>query len=177
MLTFLTASASCLWRARIDPQGRRPWLAFGLALFLYASGSICFNLWIVGDATPPFPSVADWLWLGLQTTSLIGLVLLARVRRLPMTRGSVLDGLIVALALTSLCAAIVFQPIFDEVVARGFAFGLIMPLASLTVVSAVIVGIALRGWRPSATLVAIGGGFLLIAFGDSVYVIEAATDG
>jgi diguanylate cyclase (GGDEF)-like protein len=177
VLTFLTASASCLWRARLDPSERRPWLVFAFGLFLYALGSITWNMWFADDVSAPFPSVSDWLWLGLQVSTIIGMTMLGGARRLGITWSSVLDGLIVALALTSLCAVIVFQPIFDEVVGKGISFGLVMPLADLAVVSTAIVGISLRGWRPSAILLAIGAGFLLLALGDCIYAIEAASDG
>jgi two-component system cell cycle response regulator len=174
---FWIASASCLWRARLDPTERLPWLAFGFGLFMYGLGSVIFNLWLADDPDAPFPSISDWMWLCLQISSVTGLVLLGRVRRLGMTRGNLLDGLIASLALTSLCAAIVYQPIFDEVLDEGIAFGLVMPLADLVVVSAVIAGISLRGWRVTGTLASIGSGFLMLAFADVVYTIQAATDG
>jgi len=174
---FVVSALSCAWRAREEPRERRAWSAFGAGLGAFALGSITFNLWIAEMSAAPFPSVSDWLWLCLQIAALVGLIMLAKSRRLIVTRTSVLDGLIVALALAGLLATIVFQPVFDEVIEEGFAYGLVPPLANLVVVSAVVVGFSLRGWEFSATSAAIGGGFLLLVAGDSIYTVEAVGDG
>src|SRR4051812_26968802 len=60
---FLASGAATLLRAYRIRDERTPWALLGTALVLYAIGSVTYNLAFADDATPPFPSVADGLWL------------------------------------------------------------------------------------------------------------------
>jgi hypothetical protein len=115
---FGTAAASCLWRAAAVRAERLAWSVLGTGLAAYTLGSVVFNLWIRGDAGAPFPSAADALWVILQPSAIAALVLIGRARGLALSPTPVLDGLICALALTGVCAALVYEPVFDEVVAE-----------------------------------------------------------
>ena len=174
---FAVAAFSCAARAVVHPPERRAWALFAIGLVLYGLGTVTFNIWLAGEAAAPFPSASDWLWLSLSVAAVGGLIMLARARRLRVTPTAVLDGLIVALGLTALCGAIVFQPVFDEVIHQGISFGLVPPIADLIVVSTAVVGLSLRGWQVSPAAVAIGLGFLLMFAGDSIYVLRAAGEG
>jgi diguanylate cyclase (GGDEF)-like protein len=176
-IVFVLVAVTLGWRTTKIPGER---LALGIltaGMTLYAGGNIVFQLFLQGRPEIPFPSVADWMWLGLQLSGVVGLALLGRARGMSLNAANVLDGFVVGLVLAALCAVGVYEFVYADVVAKGYTFGLVFPLLDLLVIAALIVATAARGWRPErATLIFIAG-FTCVAFADSVYVVQAATDG
>src|SRR3954471_788044 len=112
-VAFLGCGVVTLARPRAPPRDGTPWLLLGGGLVFYAAGSVYFNLAFGRDATPPFPSVADALWLTFYPLALAGIVVLAR-RRLRDAGASVwLDGAIAGSVVAAVVAALVFQPVFE----------------------------------------------------------------
>jgi two-component system cell cycle response regulator len=174
---FGIAAVSCLWRAVRVPQGRSAWTMVFAGIAMYTAGSIVFNVLYSGDAQPPFPSIADYLWSSVQPCVAIALLIEGRRTRGRHGAAELLDGAVCALALAGICGAIVYEPIFNEVVDRGVTFGLVQPLADLAVVAVVIVHLSAGGWRNDRHLCLVGVSFLALSVGDSLYVVEAATSG
>src|SRR4051794_38418221 len=77
---FLASGCATLLRAYRIREERAPWTVLGLALVLYALGSVTYNLAFADDATPPFPSVADGLWLALYPLAFTAVAMLVRHR-------------------------------------------------------------------------------------------------
>ena len=174
--TFTATPAALTWRAIAGRRHRRTWALVAAGLAIYDAGLVLFNLWISKDATAPFPSVSDWMWLALQPCVLFAVLRIGRGAR-RATPAEVLDGLICAFALAAICGALIYEPIFDRVVDKGVAFGLVLPLADLAVVATIIVQVSLRGWRPGRFFALLGLGFLALTMGDCWYVVQAATAG
>jgi diguanylate cyclase (GGDEF)-like protein len=174
--TFTATLAALTWRAIAGRRDRRTWALVAAGLAIYDAGLVIFNLWISNDATAPFPSVSDWMWLALQPCVLFAVLRIGRGAR-RATPAEVLDGLICAFALAAICGVLIYEPIFDRVVDKGVAFGLVLPLADLAVVATIIVQVSLRGWRPGRFFALLGLGFLALTMGDCCYVVQAATAG
>ena len=77
---FLGCGLATLWRAAAVREERLPWALLGSGLVMYAAGSVYFNLEYGDNPSPPFPSLADGLWLALYPLSFAAVALLARKR-------------------------------------------------------------------------------------------------
>ncbi len=86
-------------RMHLPPGGRKPWylLATGQAAFI-ASDLVSYNHWALLGSTTAFPSPADALYLATYPALAAGLLALIRSRNLARDRASLIDALIVAIA-------------------------------------------------------------------------------
>ncbi len=86
-IVFLVCGVATLLRAADLREERVAWSLLGAGLVLYAGGSFYYNL---APASPPFPSIADALWLALYPLSFAAIAILVRHRfsRLPAGCGS-----------------------------------------------------------------------------------------
>src|SRR3954453_21225938 len=174
---FTVSCAAIAWRAWRVEQGRSAWAMVAAGLAVYTAGLVIFNLWISGDAAAPFPSIADYMWMSVQPMAIVAVLRAGtRAQRRPMA-AELLDGLICAFALAAACGAVIYEPLYDRVVAHGSTFALVLPLLDLAVVATVIVRISVRGWRPDRFSLLMAGGFLSLTCGDTWSAIPAATSG
>jgi two-component system cell cycle response regulator len=176
-LAYLVATVACGWRAAVYRPERLAWSLAALACGTQVAGSVLWNAVYAGDLTPPFPSVSDWLWVAIAPLMGLTMIVVGRSRSLGLRLASNLDGLICAFTLIAVTAAFAFEPIFDEVTARGAEFGLIPPITDLLVVAIAFVGAAGRSWRPHPVTVFVGLAFVAKAIGDCAYVSRAVGDG
>jgi diguanylate cyclase (GGDEF)-like protein len=175
-LVYLAAGAATLGRASSIRTDRLPWALVGAGLILYAAGSIYFNVGFGDDPSPPFPSIADGLWLAMYPLAFAGIVLLAR-REFPHLGATAwLDGAIAGAVVAALGAAVIFQPVFDLTVEHGAAAvaRLAYPTGDLLSVGLLVVVWGVSARRFDRFWAAIGLAFALLALGDGVYVVEAA---
>ncbi|HLE43929.1 MAG TPA: hypothetical protein VJB36_07930, partial [Methylomirabilota bacterium] len=100
-------------RALLVPQDRLAWALLAAGAAFGTVGQI--YTWSVLNAqeAPPFPSIADALFLAFLPCAYIALVLFARARIAGMPVGSWIDGLIGALFTATLATAIVLPPVLD----------------------------------------------------------------
>ena len=104
------------------------------------------------------------------------LILHRRVAGLPLSMW--LEGVVGALALASVCATVVFDPLITTThgdlgtVATNLAY----PTADLLLGVIIAAGFALQRERSSASWLLIGVGVVLFAVGDCTYIVEAATN-
>jgi diguanylate cyclase (GGDEF)-like protein len=125
--------------------------------------------------SPPFPSPADGGYLGIYPASYVGLVLLLRARAGRMSPALWLDGLITALAVAAVGAALVFGVVASTdgsfaTVATNLGY----PLGDLALLAFVFAVITVTGWRPGRTWLFIAAGFAVFAVADSIYLYQAA---
>src|SRR6202035_2598177 len=123
-------------------------LAAGLACF--TSGSLLSTI-VVQHLNPvPYPSIADFCFLADYPLAFLGIGLLAR-GIVPNTSKTIwVDGLIAALGIAALEAAVVIGPVS---IANSGDFGTVVtniayPIGDLVLVSMVVGVFAVRGWRP-----------------------------
>ncbi len=173
----LTAAASCLVRAARVREQRTPWLLLGVGLTLWSAAEITNTLYLSKLDSPPYPSIADAMWLAFYPASYVALVLLVRGRIAGQRRASLwIDGLIAALTVAALCEVLVFQPVIQTSggTALEVATDLAYPLCDLLLLSLVVGVIAMTGWRPGRAWALIGAGLAAAVAADCIYAYQAA---
>jgi len=167
----------CLARA-VTGTERRVWGAIGAGMFLFWLGDLYWNNFLSSLAEPPYPSPADAAWLAFYPPVYFGVVSLIRSRADGLGPASWLDGLVGGLALASVAAMVVFEPILASshgtfsTVATNLAY----PALDVLLVAVAAGGLVVLGRRAGAALVLVGAGLLLFAVADSIYLIEAANN-
>ena len=173
---YVPALAVCAVRAARVREERAAWLLISVALVGTAGGFLAFGLFVRGVPSPPSPSVADLSWLAYYPLAFAGLVMLVRCRLGGFDRTVLIDGVIGALAVAALAAAVLLEPIAaqtggsDAAVATALAY----PLGDLHMASLVVAVFGLTRWRPGWSWSVLGLAFLVAAAGDTVYLFQAA---
>ncbi|MFL5886506.1 MAG: HD domain-containing phosphohydrolase [Thermoleophilaceae bacterium] len=173
---ILAAAASCLVRAVRVPVDRAAWLLLGFGLVAWAAAEIYNTVYLSKLADPPYPSISDALWLTFYPASYVAFVLLVRRRMRDAQASLWLDGLVAALAVTTVGEVLVFAPVVQTTggsplqVATDVAY----PLADLLLLALVAGVFALSGWRPGRAWSLIGAGLAAMAAADSIYAYQAA---
>jgi diguanylate cyclase (GGDEF)-like protein len=176
-IMFALAGGFAAWRAAVAREERGAWLLIATGLEVYALGGVAYVGWVAHAASPPFPSIADWIWLGMYPFLLAGLVALLRARGLGSHLSVWLDGLVGALALATLGAALIFEPVWQKAIDAGAGFAFALPLADLLVTGFVVIVCAMQGWRLDRTWLTLGAAFVVLGCADSFYVISSITGG
>jgi diguanylate cyclase (GGDEF)-like protein len=174
-ILFALAGGFCAWRAAAAREERGAWLLIAVGLEVYALGGVVFVVHVGQLADPPFPSLADWTWLGMYPFLLAGLVALIRARGLGSHLSVWLDGLVGALALATLGAAVVFEPVWQNAMDAGAGFAFALPMADMLLTGFVVIVCAMQGWRLDRTWLLLGAAFVMLGFADSSYVISSIT--
>ncbi len=103
----ILATILCLTAWRIGEA----WLVLAVGAVLYTAGSVYFIFALAGHP-PPSPHAADGLWVAFYPCAYLALGLLARGRtRRTHNPGMWLDGIVMALALGALGAAVLLEPV------------------------------------------------------------------
>jgi diguanylate cyclase len=151
---------------------RGAWGALAIGIAFYAAGWVVFNVEHTTGA-PGFPTTADALWLCFYPAAAVALVLLARARHPAHDMRLWLDGLMGALAVATLGATFVYEPVFDRGLADTTA-ALAYPIGDLLLTGFVVGMAAVGGWRFDRAWTLLAVGFTLIAVSDGTYLIQAA---
>ena len=166
----------CLWRARAIRADRGAWAAIGLAIVVYWLGDLYWNIFLSGLASPPYPSWSDAGWLGYYVPLDIGLILLMRGRISGAPLSTWLEGLVGALALGSVGAILVFDPVVASThgsfstVATNLAY----PIADVLLLVIIAAQLALQRNSIGASWLLLGVGLVLFGLGDSLYLLQSA---
>jgi two-component system cell cycle response regulator len=172
---FLAAAACAVRAARTTGPERAAWLAFTIALFAFFAGDVYWTVALSALDEPPFPSPSDAGYLGIYPASYVGLVLLLRARAGRISPALWLDGLISALAVAAVGAALVFGVVAStEGSFATVATNLAYPLGDLALLAFVFAVITVTGWRPGRTWLLIAAGFGVFAVADTIYLYQAA---
>jgi len=167
----------CLARGAAIRHERAAWLGLGVGLALWSGGEIYYSAVLAHQQAPPYPSLSDALYLAFYPASYLGLYMLVRgqLRHAPLSLG--LDGMIAALAVAALAAAIVLPPVLQSTGATGAAAAttLAYPLADALLLSLCVALFTLTGWKPGRAWAFIGIGLGLAALADSVFLYQSAS--
>ena len=98
----------CLLAAAVRRRERGAWALIGLGLLFWSGGDLVWTLWLSNLENPPYPSVADGLYLGSYVAIYAGLLVLLRARLRPIRPAQWLDGAVGGLAAAAVVAALVF---------------------------------------------------------------------
>jgi diguanylate cyclase (GGDEF)-like protein len=172
----LTAAAWCLARAVRVREQRGAWAMIGLGLALWAAAEVTNTVYLSSLANPPYPSIADALWLAFYPASFAGLLLLVRGRvRGPKRTTLWIDGLVAALAVAAVGEVFVSHPVIARSTGSGLALAtdLAYPIGDLLLMSLVVGVFAITGWRPGRAWGLIGAGLAAAVVADSIYAFQA----
>ena len=174
--TEFFATAACAVRAaRATGPERAAWIAFSIGLGAFFAGDVYWTAVLENVDSPPFPSPADAGYLGIYPASYVGLVLLLRARAGRMSPALWLDGLITALAVAAVGAALVFGVVAStEGSLATVATNLAYPLGDLALLAFVFAVITVTGLRAGRTWLLIAAGFAVFAVADTIYLYQAA---
>jgi diguanylate cyclase (GGDEF)-like protein len=168
----LLAVASIVRRRR----ERLAWTAISAGLILWTAGDLVWNFWISKLSEEPYPSVADYLYVGSYVPIYVGVILLLRARVRPVRRSQWVDGLIGCLAISGLAAAALF-PAFTGVTdgnATEVAVNLAYPVCDLLVLSVIVLALGLNRWRLDSSWVLLGIGQATNVVADVIYAYQQA---
>ncbi len=173
---YILVGVIVCWRAVRTTEARRSWMIFAFGISIYGLGNVLWAAWIEHLPNPPIPSVCDGMWLALYPCCYIGIVGLARVRERPVPARIWLDGIIAALGVAAIGAAIVVRPVMASVSGSTAAVVTEMayPLCDLLLAALVVGVLALRRWRLDRMWAMLGGGFLALAVADCMYALQVA---
>src|SRR3954467_1339742 len=175
-VTELLGVVVCALRAlHASGRERGAWLALTLGLFGFFAGDVYYTVVLTPTDSPPFPSPADAGYLAIYPGAYVALVLLLRATagRIPSTLW--LDGLICALAVAAVGAALVLGVVAStEGSLATVATNLAYPLGDLMLFAFVAAVITVTGWRPGRTWVLMALGFALFAVVDTIYLYQTA---
>ena len=173
---IMAGAAVCGARALAVRAERGAWVAMTIGLTVSGAGFIVGQALAGPDGNPPFPSIADALYLTFYPATYVTLVLLARGRMRKIEFGVWLDGVIVGLTLAAIAAAVVFQPIVDATSGSPatVATTLSYPVGDLALLIFIAVICTATGFRPGRSFALIGLGLLMGMVADSAYAYLAS---
>ena len=177
-VVMVAATGLCIARAIHDPHGRGAWLAFGAALGLWTLGDLTWTLLYSTDADPPYPTIADAMWLAWYplVAVAIGLLIRTHVTRFELHRW--MDGLAVMLIVLIPGFAFVVQPVSESTDdgALSTIVDFSYPILDVVLVGALLGVFSLLAWRPGRAWLALGLGCGLIAISDAALAVKQARD-
>jgi two-component system, cell cycle response regulator len=172
----LSAGLSCLLRGIVSRAERARWLSLGGGLLCLFAGELYYTLHLSHLEDPPYPSLADGLYLAFYPAGYAALVLFAPRASRQLRASLWLDGLVCALAVAALAAALLFQPIQSSTggdrleVATTLAY----PLADVTLLVFVVGLLALNAWKASRSWALIAAGLATMAVADGIFLWQSA---
>jgi diguanylate cyclase (GGDEF)-like protein len=175
---FLLAAVVIALRASRPGDVSPGWLLIAAGQVLWGAADLYYSAALWTADPMPFPSLADAGWLAFYVPTALGIVVLARSRRGGRSGISLLDGVIAALAITGLGAAVAFGAIVDATGGSqlAIAVNLAYPLCDLALIALVVGAVAVSGWRPGPAWTGLAAGIALFAFSDTVYLFQVARE-
>jgi hypothetical protein len=170
------AAALMLARALYEPTARRAWLAFGLAMTVWCLGTILWSVLYGGRANPPYPTVADVLWLLWYPLMVMGIVLLIRVRFQQFELHRWMDGIAVTLIVLVAGFALVVQPVAEHSSQGRLAtvVDFTYPVLDILLIGTVLGVYGLLAWKPDAMWAFIGLGIVASTTADAAFAVQQA---
>ncbi|HLB21868.1 MAG TPA: HD domain-containing phosphohydrolase, partial [Solirubrobacteraceae bacterium] len=172
----LLAVGLCFARALRLREDRATWLVIGAGLLAWSGGDLVWTVWLDHVADPPYPSIADALYLALYPAIYVGLTLRMRSRFRHTGTAMWLDGIVVGLTMAALGAGLVLPAALDAASGStaAVAVNLAYPLGDLLLLVFIAMGFALSGWRPGRQWSVLAAGIAVNATADMIYVYQVA---
>jgi diguanylate cyclase len=172
MLLATGAAVSVAVRVAVVRAHREVWAPLAAGLASYAAGAVVWTLWLEDLPEPPFPSIADPLWLLLYPLSYATIVLVVRAQTGRLSASVWLDGLIATLSVSAISTALLSGPIMEEATGSttAVATNLAYPFGDVLLAAAVFGGCVLSGWRLTRAWALLAGGFVVFMAADVIYL-------
>jgi two-component system cell cycle response regulator len=171
----LGAAGVVLVRAAYLPGERAAWLSLGIGLLFWALGQTYYSVVLYYASPAPFPSPSDALFLAFYPATFLTLVLLLRSRSKRADSFAWVDGLIGALAVAAIAAAVIFPPVLEALGGKtlGVAVSLAYPCADLVLLGLVAGALTTSRWRIHGAWPLIAAALILFGVSDVVYLSVA----
>jgi len=168
---FVLSVVVCAARAAAVRAERAVWTALALGLAFNCAAEFYYWRAIEPlDEVPP-ATAADALWLALYPLSYVAIALLVRQRVRRVRPSQALDGIVVALSLIALVAALALPGAVSATDTFGLVVNVAYPVGDAVLLACLIGMLTLLDWRPDRTAVILGAGILLSAGGDVGYLV------
>ena len=157
-------------------EERLAWWFLGAALVVTAGGDAWYAVFLADLPEPPFPTWADALYIAYYPLTYVGVILLIKARAHAFQASLWLDGVIGALGVAAVAAALVLDPIIASSTGsvEAIVVNLAYPAGDLLLLALVMIGSALMGRRAARGWYALAAGLVLWAFADSAYLYQVA---
>jgi two-component system cell cycle response regulator len=171
-------AVACIARAVLVRQERRAWAVLGAGMALWALGDAYYRAVLWDLESPPIPSPADALWLGFYPFAYAAIAILIHARARDVRATVWIDGLIAALAVAAVAAAVVFNAVLDSIGGAPIetATNLSYPLMDALLLAFVVAAFTITGWRLDRTWVWLAAGLAVFAVSDSIYLYQVARE-
>ncbi len=172
----LIAVGVCGARALRRREDRWVWVLMTVGLLAWTGGDLVWTVWLDYVANPPFPSLADVLYLAMYPAIYASVMLLLRSRLRHVAAAQWFDGAVVALTLAAIGSALILPTVLATNKGRFIEdiVNLAYPVGDFTLLAFVVVAFALYGWRPGLVWLLLGAGIAVSAAADLIYVYQAA---
>ncbi len=176
---LVIATITAGWRAALGRTDRVAWALITAGLALYAAGDTTWTFVVNPMADPPYPSLADAFYLAwyLPMFAGVGLLIGSGPARLGAT--TLLRSTVGALVVGSILAAVTLDPSVTSPEGGRAAVLTALAYPALDIVLLVVVtgALAAQQGAMSRQFLLLAAGLLLFTVADSVYLVQAATDG
>jgi len=173
---YLLAALLVLARALLVRRDRGAWLLMAAGLGAYAGGTVYWVAFLGNQASPPFPSPADAMWLGYYPFAYVAVFRLLRARHSRITAATWLDGLI-ASACAAAYASVMFLTGFG--VGAGtlwsVAVSVAYPAADIVLAGVLLGAWALSGWRTERMWILLLAGMGINSAANGLHMYETAS--
>ena len=168
------AGVTCLSRGL--RRGESAWMWIAAGIFAWTFGDLYYTLALQNLASQPFPSFADIGYLGFYVPVFVGVGLLVRSSVIEFAGVVWLDGLIGGCTVCALATGLVLGPVWRSSTGSfaAVATNLAYPAGDALLLALIFCVLGLSGWKLSKMWLLLGGGFVLFAVADSVYLVEVA---
>jgi PAS domain S-box-containing protein len=172
---YVAVAVVALLRPLSIPLHRALWALVGLAVALRATGFVLYLGWVRLQSPPPYPSIADLIWLAMDAVLLLALWVLLRVRTRHRSVGIAFDAVFGALTVAGVAVVLLFRTLDhirgsdlpDNILVTNLAYPF-LDVAMLMMVTGALVTTGLRSW--SVVLLTAGiAGFAVV---DAVFVYQ-----
>ncbi|SFP33155.1 diguanylate cyclase/phosphodiesterase [Geodermatophilus dictyosporus] len=174
----LLAAVVCVLAARRNRAERLAWTSLAVAFVLNTVGNLVYTLVIARLTYEPYPSLADFFYLGYFVPLYVALIALIRTRVQRFHASMWLDGGIGALGATAVAVAVLLEPALrlTEGSLAAVVTNLAYPVADVVLLAVLVAVSAILGVRRDPALLLLGGGIVANLVGDIVY-LDLATVG
>src|SRR4051812_22357275 len=155
---IITAAGWCIARAALVKTDRLTWAALGFGLSCWSAAELLNTFVYSKQDYPPYPSIADGLFLAFYPASYVALIVLVRNRVDQFRQSMWLDGLVAGLAVAAIGEILVLRPIIETTGGKFIevATDVAYPAGDLVMLALVAGVFALTGWRPGRAWAFIG---------------------
>jgi diguanylate cyclase (GGDEF)-like protein/putative nucleotidyltransferase with HDIG domain len=169
---LLLPASIILLRAGVMRDERRAWLFLGTGLLMFALGQTYYSVVLYYADPAPFPSPADAFFLAMYPAIFVAFSLLLRSRAAGLEPLAWLDGVIGALAVAAVAAALIFPPVLDALGGStlGVAVSLAYPCMDLVLLGLIAGAYAAAGRRSDRAWRLLALALLLFGASDVVYL-------